>query len=174
MRGTSFPGNGGDRRGISAARLKSAAFLLPRGLAPSVPSLQSGWEETLLFLSLSLPYRIACAPPLVKSAAHCTAAAKVSSCVFYRKLIYFTIILFCNAPGKVEPFLCDFSVLCCARMKRPAGRCAACTAYGSFCGSRPSASASACCRSISRRTPTRASTRRRCGRRTSSCRCLLR
>jgi hypothetical protein len=34
-----IPDNGGDRRGISAARLKSAALSLPRGLAPTVLSL---------------------------------------------------------------------------------------------------------------------------------------
>jgi len=42
-----IPDNGGDRRGISAARLKSAAFPLAQELAPSVPSLERSKKKLL-------------------------------------------------------------------------------------------------------------------------------
>ena len=47
-----IPDNGGDRRGISAARLKSAALSLPRGLAPTVLSLLRRKEKA----SFSQPF----------------------------------------------------------------------------------------------------------------------
>ena len=47
-----IPDNGGDRRGISAARLKSAALSLPRGLAPTVLSLLRRREKA----SFSQPF----------------------------------------------------------------------------------------------------------------------
>ena len=47
-----IPDNGGDRRSISAARLKSAALSLPRGLAPTVLSLLRRREKA----SFSQPF----------------------------------------------------------------------------------------------------------------------
>ena len=61
-----IPDNGGDRRGISAARLKSAALSLPRGLAPTVLSLLRRREKA----SFSQPFvvrSIARRAALVKS-----------------------------------------------------------------------------------------------------------
>ena len=53
-----IPDNGGDRRGISAARLKSAAFSVPQGLAPAVPSLERVKRKGFFlaaFIALSIP-----------------------------------------------------------------------------------------------------------------------
>lgn len=61
-----IPDNGGDRRGISTARLKSAALSLPRGLAPTVLSLLRRREKA----SFSQPFvvrSIARRAALVKS-----------------------------------------------------------------------------------------------------------